>query len=216
MKSNWERWSMLSGALAVPFWLAGIIIFSAKAKGSEGPKILASYHQHSDGILLGGFLWSLGIILFIWFLGSLRSHYLAAEGGSGRLTSLAFSGGVVAATLGLLIPGPDAAGALEKKHLDASAASALHELPDAFFIGAEYVLAVLFFASAILALRYAALPKWLGWLSLLIGIVLLIGPIGWAALIFATPVWTLIVSFLLYMRAEQPSGIGQPAVTTTA
>ena len=55
-----------------------------------------------------------------------------------------------------------------------------------------------FFASAILALRYAALPKWLGWFSILIGIVLLIGPIGWAAFIFATPIWTLIVSIWLY------------------
>jgi hypothetical protein len=49
-------------------------------------------------------------------------------------------------------------------------------------------------------LRHAVLPKWLGWLSLLIGIVLLIGPIGWAAFIFATPIWILIVSVLLYMR----------------
>jgi hypothetical protein len=114
MTSKWERRALLAGALAVPFWLAGIILVSTKAKGSEGPKILASYHQHSDGILLGGFLWSLGILLFIWFLGSLRSHYLAAEGGSGRLTALAYSGGVLAATLGLLIPGPDSAGALER------------------------------------------------------------------------------------------------------
>jgi hypothetical protein len=211
MTSKWERRATLAGALAVPFWLAGIILFSTKAKGSEGPKILASYHQHSDGILLGGFLWSLGILLFIWFLGSLRSHYLAAEGGAGRLTALAYSGGLLAATLGLLIPGPDSAGALEKKHLDASGAAVLHNLPDAFFIGAEYVLAILFFASGILALRHGALPKWLGWVSVLIGIVLLIGPIGWAALIFATPIWTLIVSVLLYMRTETSPALGQPA-----
>jgi hypothetical protein len=87
MPSKWERWSMLSGALAVPFWLAGVIIISTQAKGSEGPKILASYNQHSNGILLGGFLWSLGVLLFVWFLGSLRSHYLAAEGGNGRLAT---------------------------------------------------------------------------------------------------------------------------------
>jgi hypothetical protein len=55
MTSKWERRALLAGALAVPFWLAGIILVSTKAKGSEGPKILASYHQHSDGILLGGF-----------------------------------------------------------------------------------------------------------------------------------------------------------------
>jgi hypothetical protein len=45
------------------------------------------------------------------------------------------------------------------------------------------------------------LPKWIGWFSILIGIVLLIGPIGWAAFIFATPIWVLIVSVWLYMQA---------------
>ena len=54
MTSKWERLATLSGAVAVPFWLAGVILVSTHAEGSKGPKILASYHQHSDGILLGG------------------------------------------------------------------------------------------------------------------------------------------------------------------
>jgi hypothetical protein len=216
MSSKWERWAPLSGVLAVAFWLVAVILISTKAKGDKGPKILASYHQHSDGILLAGLIWSIGVVLFIWFLASLRSHYLASEGGSGRLSALAYGGGVVAATIGFLIPGPDEVGALNKDDIDPSGAAVLHHLGDAFFIGAEYALPVLFFASAILALRHGALPKWLGWVSALIGIVLLIGPIGWAALIFATPIWTIIVSILLYTRAEQPAtAIGGTAATST-
>jgi len=46
----------------------------------------------------------------------------------------------------------------------------------------------------------------------LIGVVLLIGPIGWAALIFATPVWTLIFSTLLWHRAERPTAAREPAL----
>jgi hypothetical protein len=214
MTAKWERLARLSGALAVPFWIAGVILISTQATGSKGPKILASYQHHSNGILLGGFLWSLGVLLFIWFLGSLRSHYLAAEGGDGRLSSLVWGSGLVASAVALLIPGPDMAGALNKNDIDASGASTLHHLSDALFIAAEYALPVLFFASAILALRYAALPKWLGWVSILIGVVLLIGPIGWAAFIFATPIWTLIVSVLLYSRAERPARLGAPAPGT--
>jgi hypothetical protein len=44
--------------------------------------------------------------------------------------------------------------------------------------------------------------------------VLLIGPIGWAAFIFATPIWTLIVSLTLWRkteRATQPTG--EPSLT---
>jgi hypothetical protein len=200
MSSKWERWATLSGVPAVVFWILGVILTSSKAKGDKGPEALASYHQHSDGILAGGLLWSIGVLLFIWFLGSLRSHYLAAEGGAGRLSSLAFGGGIAAAVMGMLIPVADEVGALNKDDIDASGAAVLHHFSDAFFLATEYMLPVFFFSSAILALRFGALPKWLGWLSILVGIVLLIGPIGWAALIFATPIWVLIVSIWLYLR----------------
>lgn len=212
MTSKWERFAPLTGALAIPFWIAGIAVFSTNAKGSKGPKILASYQHHSNGILLGGFLWSLGVLLFIWFLSTLRTHYAAAEGGTGRLANLAWSGGLVASGVAILIPAGDTVGALNKNDIDASGAAVLHHISDGFFVGAEYLVAVLFLASAVLALRYAALPKWLGWLSLVIGVVLLIGPIGWAAFIFA-PIWTLIVSVLLWRRAEQPVEAGAPALS---
>jgi hypothetical protein len=216
MTTKWDRWSPLSGALAVPFWLVAVILISTKAEGSKGPKILASYHQHSDGILLAGLLWSIGILLFIWFLGSLRSHYLVAEGDHpGRISALAYGGGIAASVIGMLIPVADEVGALNKDNIDASGAAVLHHFSDAFFVATEYTLTILFFTSAIMALRYAALPRWLGWLSLLIGIVLLIGPIGWAALIFATPIWTLIVSIWLYVKTEQPTTTPEPALGAT-
>lgn len=215
MTSKWERWARLAGALAIPFWVAGVALMSTKAKGSKGPEILASYHQHSDGILLAGMLWSIGVVLFIWFLGSLRSHYLAAEGGDGRLASLAYGGGIAAAVIAMLIPAADEVGALNKNDIDASGAAVLHHFSDAFFVGAEYTLPAFFFAAAVLALRHQAFPKWLGWFSLLIGIVLLIGPIGWAAFMFATPIWTLIVSILLWRSSERPAAIGEPAVGST-
>jgi hypothetical protein len=215
MTSKWERFAPLAGALAVPFWIAAIALISNQAKGSKGPKILASYQAHSNGILLASLLWSIGVLLFIWFLGTLRTHYAAVEGGTGRLTNLAWGGGLIASGIALLIPAGDVVGALNKNDIDASGAAVLHHLTDGFFVGAEYALPVLFFASAALALRYGALPKWLGWLSLVIGVVLLIGPIGWAAFIFGTPIWTLIVSVSLWRRAEQPADAGVPALSRT-
>jgi hypothetical protein len=101
--------------------------------------------------------------------------------------------------------------ALNKDDIDASGAAVLHHFGDAFFLATEYTLPIFFFSSAIVALRYAALPKWLGWLSALIGIVLLIGPIGWAAMIFATPIWTLIVSIWLWRRTERQASAPEPA-----
>jgi hypothetical protein len=115
----------------------------------------------------------------------------------------------------MLIPAADEVGALNKNDIDASGAAVLHHFSDAFFVAAEYTLPAFFFAAAILALRYAALPRWLGWVSALIGVVLLIGPIGWAAFIFATPIWTLIVSVLLWRSSERPAPLGEPAIGST-
>ena len=192
--------------------MASVALISTKVKGSKGPEILthlpASTATGSSPPACCGRSASL---LFIWFLGSLRSRYLAAEGGAGRLTALAYGGGIAAATIAMLIPVADEVGALNKDDIDASGASVLHHFSDGFFVAAEYTLPVFFFASAILVLRYAVLPKWLGWFSILIGIVLLIGPIGWAAFIFATPIWILIVSVWLYLRT--PAAAPTPAPT---
>ncbi|HEY7019414.1 MAG TPA: hypothetical protein VH297_13190 [Gaiellaceae bacterium] len=212
MNSKLERWSTLAGVLAVPFWVAGVIVISTQATGEAGAKILTAYHDNSNAIMGGALLFSIGVVLFIWFLGALRDRFLAAEGGSGRYTSVAFGGGIAASVIAMLIPVLDEVGAMDNKNLDASGAAVLHHSTDGFFIASEYTLSVLFFASAVLMLRYAAFAKWLGWVSLLIGIVLLIGPIGWAAFLFLTPIWTLIVSFTLWRGSAQPTVAREPAL----
>jgi hypothetical protein len=55
-------------------------------------------------------------------------------------------------------------------------------------------------------------PKWWGTVGGIVAVVLAIGPIGWAALIFGLPVWTLVTSVLL---ARTPrSRAATPAAAT--
>src|SRR5438876_781701 len=51
-----------------------------------------------------------------------------------------------------------------------------------------------------LPLRTGVLPRWLGLVSPIAGIWLLIPPLGWLALIFTFPLWTTAVALLLYSR----------------
>lgn len=208
---NWERYAPLTGVLAVIGWVVGIILVQGVSDKSKGPEILAQYRAHDGRILLGGIIWLIATSLFVWFLGSLRSRLLAAEGGAGRLTAIAFAGGIATAVCVALTTTPDMAGALSKEDLDASASVAIHNLGDMFFLGAEYFLPLLLVASALAALRHGALPRWLAWVSLLVALVLVIGPIGWAALIFAFPVWVLIVAFLLWRGG---AGVATPTAPT--
>jgi hypothetical protein len=81
-------------------------------------------------------------------------------------------------------------------------------MTDTFFIGAEIALAVLLIGTALVVLRTRVLPVWLAWVSVIVGIVLIILPIGWAAVIFAFPIWVLVVTYFLWR--------GQPGVTRSA
>lgn len=198
----WERYAPLAGVATVVLWVLGILIGKGAVKDSTPETILSSYTHKEGRILLGGFLWLIGTLLFFWFLGSLRARLAAAEGGVLRLTAIAFGGGVGAAVCALLLPGPDMGAAItDDKDLSAPAAEALRVMENAFFLGAEISAAVLLAATGLIALRTRALPAWLAWVSLLIALVLIVLPVGWAALIFAFPIWVLVVTYFLWREA---------------
>jgi uncharacterized protein (DUF58 family) len=49
------------------------------------------------------------------------------------------------------------------------------------------------------------LPAWLAWITVLLGVLMLIPPIGWAGLLFFFPLWVVLVSVLLVQRAARPA-----------
>lgn len=196
--ASWERHTPLAGVLAVACWVIGLGIMGDISGKDTGDELLAYYRAHDGKIIAGTVIFLIGVGLFFWFLGTLRSRLLAAEGGDGRLTALAYGAGVATSVCLALQPGPDISAVLAKDDLVPSAAKAVHTLGDAFFLGAEYLLPVMLVAFAMVAMRTGAFPNWLAWLSLLVALVLLIAPIGWAALVFAFPIWVLIVAWLLW------------------
>ena len=144
----------------------------------------------------------LGAVFFLWFVGALRARLYLAEGGTRRLTGTGYAGGLVAAASLLFMGSTQAAGALNKANLSPEAAQVYRGLGDAFFYAAEPAVGVLILATGMIVLRTRALHVWLGWVSLGIGLWLLIPPLGWTALISAFPLWVIVVSLLLYRRSE--------------
>lgn len=207
---RWARYAPLTGVAAVVFWIVGFFLFvSSEVEGADGAaEILAGYESEEDKILFAGWIFVLGGVLFLWFLGSLRTHLLAAEGLPARLTAIAFGAGIATAVFLITLPLGDMTAALADD-LEPAAAQALNEVGTAGFIGAEFSAIALVVATALVILRTGALPRWLAWVSLVLALWLLIAPIGWLGLIFGFPVWVLIVSVLLYGRGDAPS---EPAV----
>jgi hypothetical protein len=207
--TRWERFAPLTGFVAVVLFVIGVVIEESGASrpdDGDPAALLAWFRDDTDTIIGAEFLFALGAILLIWFFGSLRSTLRGAEGGSGRVSAIAFGGGLIASAGLLMSAAPVLQGAISDDDLVPESAQTLTLLSDAFFGVTEFALVPMFVAAALVTLRTGVLPVWLGWVSLAIAVLLLILPVGWAGVVFAFPLWTLVVSVLLFRKGAASAG----------
>jgi hypothetical protein len=216
MTAQPRRLHALAGVLAVALWLAGLGIYLGTASGpsesASGAEVLAWGQKYTNSIVAGIWIYMIGCLCFVWFAGILRDRIARAEDG-GTFSSIAFAGALATAVFGLCMPAGDLAIGLDKNDISASTAATLHRLTDVFFVGAELSAVLLLAGVAAAVWRTGVLPRWWAIVSLVIAVVLLIGPIGWAALLFGMPVWVLATSVFLLrrpvlQRAATPQPIG--------
>jgi hypothetical protein len=204
MNDRFHRASLFTGIAAVALWIAGLAVshgMSTRIPSSPTDQQLLAWVQHNTTtVLLGSWLFMVGCLCFLWFVGTLRAHLVAAEGGTGTLSALALAGGVAASVCGMLTAAGDVGIAIDKDSVSAATAGALHHTGDMFFVTAELAAIVLVVAVAAVAFRTAVLPRAWAIFSSLLAIVLLIGPIGWIGLIFGIPVWTIGTTLILTLR----------------
>jgi hypothetical protein len=206
--ARWERFAPLSGIVAVVLWVIGTIVAESTdiSEKDTGLEVLAVLRDDTNTIIAGGLVFAFGIVFFVWFLGSLRARLLHAEGGLGRLTAIAYGSGMLAALCLLFQVAPLVQGAFDEDDLGPGAAQSLQVISEAFGGGTEITLIPMFLAVGLLSLRTRVLPVWLGWVSLVIALVLVIIPIGWAGVVFLFPLWTIVTSVLLVIKPLPPPG----------
>jgi hypothetical protein len=186
---------LLPAVLSVGLWIGGLVVinkFSDKIPHHPtDAQLLAWIQGNQNPIMSGAWLWMIGCLCFLWFVALLRPRLAEAEGGQHTYTTLAVSGAAVATVFGLLIQAGDIGAAIDQDSISAATAGVMHNASDMFFVCAELALIPFFVGLAVVAFRTGVLPKWWAAFSVLIAVVLVIGPIGWAALIFGTPIWLL-------------------------
>jgi len=190
-----KRPLLLPAVLAVALWIGGLVVinsFSDKIPHhATDAQLLAWVQGNQNPIISGSWLWMVGCLSFLWFAALLRPRLAEAEGGQHTYTTLAFAGAAAATVFGILVQAGDLDSAIGQDNLTPATAGTLHHISDMFFVGGELALIPFFAGVAVVAFRTGVLPKWWAAFSALIAVVLVIGPIGWAALIFGTPVWLL-------------------------
>lgn len=205
-----EQVSTLTGILAVVLWIVGVAVMGSVHVAIPGglPEeganaVLRHFQANEDSVVSGSWLFMIGAVAFIWFAGILRSRLLAAEGGEGTFSAIAFAGGIATGIFALGMPSGGLIAALGINHLDASAALALNAVEGVFFVGAELSAIILVLATSTVAVRTGIFARWWAGAGFLLALWLVIAPIGWVGLLVGLPVWTIGTSVMLLRRLDR-------------
>jgi hypothetical protein len=202
--SRWERWAPISGIVFVVLFVAGFFVLNLPDTDDPLPKIKAFYDDGGNRaqMLVAAYLLVLSGVFFYWFLSSLRSRLLAAEGMPGRLTFIASAAGVGFITM--LTVGAMCfvfiAGEITFGDVDNISPELMRVLPDLGFpillVGGMFSAIAMIDASSVLIVRTGVLPKWIGWFGFVAAVGLLFA--GFFIPIVLLLLWVLFVSVALF------------------
>jgi hypothetical protein len=199
--SRWERFAPLTG---VVFFILIAITFALSNDtpdtDSSTADTVSYWSAHDSRLIASAIIGTFAVIFLIWFGGSLRSALLRAEGGEGRLSTLAFAGILVIGIMGAIGSTLTFVVADTVNDVPAEATQALSVLSSDFFLPFLAGIALFMFATGICVLRHGGLPRWLGWVAIVIGVVS-VTPIGFVGFL-AVFVWVLVASIVLYLSGS--------------
>jgi hypothetical protein len=216
-------------------WLAALtgvgflvlVIVGIAVGGGEPPdpsdesvqEIINFYDDNTSAVWFGSIVSVWAGAFLIFFGGYLRKVLRAAEGEGHMLSAVAFAGTVIlglAAAIDATINVALAEAVDNVEGLEPSAVQALSILWTNDFLPFALGAQVFLLASGLSVVRHGALPAWLGWVAIVLGVAAAT-PVGFVAFL-AGALWIGVVSIMLAMReraASQPPA-GPPAAAPQA
>lgn len=174
-----ERVAPLSGVAFLALLISSFIV-GGSPPDADAPtnEVITFWRQHEHAQIAASLLAGFAAVFLVGFGGVVRSRLREAEGGSGRLAATAFGGFLLIAGGGLALAGFQFTAADTVGDVPDSVTQTLAALNRDFFFLLDGGVLVAVFATAAAILRHGALPRWFGYVSLLVGV------------IFLTPVFT--------------------------
>ena len=206
------RAGSLSGIAFVALVFASQLSSGGLPDSSASPAhVIAFYQAHRKGEQLGAVLTGAAVVVGLYFFSGLR-NYLGRVAGGARFASIGFTGAVLFGVGGCINAGLQWSLADVPSRLTPGAAQALNVLSKDNLATGLYIagLASLMLFYGIAMVRTRLMPRWLGWLTITLGLIALAGPLVFLVFVATAP-WAIIVSVLLYRRYE-----GDPAPSQSA
>jgi hypothetical protein len=195
----------LAPLTGLAFFVLAIVAFAISGEPPDptedsAREIVDFYVDNETSQIVSAALAAVAGTLFVFFGGYLRRVLRDAEGPGGVLSAVSFAGVIVFA-LGLAIDSTLTFALAETADdIDASAVQALSALWHNDFVPFAMGVQIFLLATGISVLRNGALPKWIGWIAILLALIA-VTPIGFAAFIGAGIV-VAVMSVILAMRAR--------------
>jgi hypothetical protein len=205
MLKDLGRWAPLTGVVfAVLLFVGALGGGNTPDSDASAQHAVAFYTSHRNGQHFSFFVVAYALVFGIFFAGALRS-YLRARTTEDGLNAVGFAGMIVLVVSTATLLGMNFAATDVPSKISPAAEQALNVLQNDVFVGMLIGLCVFLIGYGLAIVRSAAatLPRWLGWVALPLGVVSAT-PIGWFVLLFALPLWSLIVSVLMFVRRTEP------------
>lgn len=215
MSDRWARFAPLSGVLFAVLAVVGIVGSPETPEGNASSlSVIAFYRTHSSEVKTFNVIFVLAFVVVVLFAGALRSYLRRTPAAEGP-AAVALAGALLMAAGAIIGSSVEFGLAENLSHLEPATVQTLNLLSDEIFLPVLCGAFLFGISSGVAILRGAKLPKWLGWVAIVIGILALVPSPATLPALFALVIWSVIVSILMYIRLGKPVG-DQPGPEATA
>jgi len=197
MPDSLRRLAPLTGIVFAALLVVTFSTPSTPDVHDTGQQVIQHYNDHKSAHLIGDITGGVAVVFFLFFISALRSFFKDKEGADG-LSMAAFAGGILIAVGGGLFTSLDVALIDARHDISPQAVQALNVLSNDIFFPFEIGLIVFALCTGLAIIASGALPKWLGWVMVVIGVVAFT-PVGFFGF-FVVLLWSVIVAILIYRR----------------
>jgi hypothetical protein len=205
----WRRLGRVTGVAGlagVILILAPVVVGTRQEPTFDATAIeVLTYYRSPDtpGAAFRSFVFTVGLITFVWFVVTLTTLLRRAEGEAPWRSTIAMASGVLLAAL--VLNGNEVAAAFRANDLDPQIARYAFDEAHVAFANAWVALGSFAVCCGWVIASTGFLPRWLGWLAIASGVGLALCRISWTGGIWLLPygifwLWVIIVAMLLLRR----------------
>jgi hypothetical protein len=198
-----RRWLALCGAVAPVLVVLAFTVVSGKTPDDKAgaATVISFYRDHKNANMAGALMVTIAAVLLVLFAARLR-EVLRGDGLGGAVLPTAALGGVLVLAASLLGSAVVHFALVQAAdHRFAAPAQTLNVLDNNDFFGIVGGMAAIMFAAGIATVRRPSLPRWLGWVAIVIGVLSLLGPLGFVGILLGV-IWLIVVAILMLVRTD--------------